>query len=289
MIAGILPQIKPYKIKKIKSLFQNNNIRTIPISYEDISQSSVDFFVLAGIPNHSSSKEYIESYKNAKLSQKPILIIESPVIRLLPDLKKWTRLCFNSIFMDEGIHLFDNKINRWQKLSKEYNLPLKKWHSGNNILINLQIPTDAALNRINLSKLTYIEYMISVIKEIKAKTDRKIVLRPHPLDRSSAAIISKDFKNLEISSNLLVEDLINAKVMITYNSTSCIESIINGTPVISLDSSCIGWEVSGHSIDSIEDDLFFDRSLWLNKISYMQWHSTELTDPNVWKLIKGYL
>lgn len=284
--AGIIPQHKSYKIKKIHSLLKTGNVSVKTLSFNDVKSSEVDFFISAGIPNIKSNPEYIESFKIAQSRKIPILIVETAVIRSLPNINNWTRLCFDNISMDEGKHPIDLSVDRWSTISKKYNLQLKDWHCKDNVLVNLQIPTDAALNKLNFFKNNYIDYIIEIIEKIKNQTDRTIIIRPHPLDKITPIIIQKKFKDLHFSSNSLSEDLENSKVMITYNSTSSIESIINGTPVISLDPSCIAWEVSGHSIEDIETELFFDRSTWLNKISFMQWEAGELSNPYVWELLK---
>lgn len=282
--AGILPQRKPYKIKKISNLLKNQNIKTFPVTLEEITKSKIDFCISAGMPNVESEQLHIEAFELAKKNKIPILIIESPAIRSLPEIKSWTRLCWNSIFMDEGIHPYEDK-NRWNKLAEFNNLHLKEWHQGDKVLFNLQISTDSALNRLNFSTSGYFDFVVATINNLKNHTDRKIVIRPHPLNKSIVQELLKKCKNLEISTRSLEEDLNDSKVMITYNSTSSVESIINGTPVISLDPSCIAYEVSGHSLTDIETCLYFDRSLWLNKISYMQWHTSELLNNETWNTV----
>lgn len=282
--ASILPQKKSYKIKTISELIKNNQIKLV--SFDEQNYLSADFFISAGMPNINSEKSYIDSYQTIIKNNKPILLVEAPIIRTLPDVKSWVRLCWNSIFMDEGIHPYDSKSNRWKDLSSKFNLKFLDWHRGENILINLQVSTDAALNRLNFLGNGYVNYILSLIEKIRNKSNRNIIVRLHPLDNRIESIILEKFNDIEISSKSLIDDLNRAWVMITYNSTSSVESIINGTPVISLDPSCVAWEVSGKSIDEIENDLFFDRSVWLNKISFMQWHIDELSDPYVWHLLK---
>lgn len=282
--AGILPQRKPYKIKKILNLLNSQHITTVPVTLAEITKSKIDFCISAGMPNIESDFLHIEAFEVAKKNKIPILIIESPVIRSLPEIKSWVRLCWNSIFMDEGIHPYENK-NRWNKLAKLNNLTLRDWHEGDKILFNLQIPTDSALNRLNFSATGYFDFVINTIDNLKKHTDRKIIIRPHPLNKSIVRDLLEKYKNLEISDRSLTEDLNDSKVMVTYNSTSSIESVINGTPVISLDPSCIAYEVSGHNLTDIEKCLYFDRSVWLNKISYMQWHTDELLENRVWNLL----
>ena len=59
---------------------------------------------------------------------------------------------------------------------------------GDNILFLLQIPTDASLNELNFEKDGYLNFMMRTINEIFKYTDRKIILRRHPLNKNNDVI-----------------------------------------------------------------------------------------------------
>ena len=53
----------------------------------------------------------------------------------------------------------------------------------------LQIPTDASLNEITFNNDTYLNFMIRSIDKILICTDRKIILRGHPLSRHQDKVL----------------------------------------------------------------------------------------------------
>jgi hypothetical protein len=75
--------------------------------------------------------------------------------------------------------------------------------------------------------------------------------------------------------------------MVTYNSTSCVESTLYGTPTVVLDSSAVSTEVSQTSLEQIEELWSPDRNFWCKKIAFHQWQGRELTDGYVWNLLKS--
>jgi hypothetical protein len=125
---------------------------------------------------------------------------------------------------------------------------------------------------------------------IRKKSDRPIIIRRHPLENSVETFLKKNLSisNIEYSQNRnFYEDLDRSWCMISYNSTSAVESVLYGTHTICLDSSAFAWEVSGNKLEDIEVDLEVNRSAWLKKIAFMQWEISELYDSDIWNLIKS--
>lgn len=286
----ILPHKKSYKLKSLFPMILSSGDTLEKSNVDDYKSLSGDFYLHSGIPNITSSEQHHEIFNFAKETKKPILILDSHVLRCLPDSKNWFRLSWNSFYLDEGIHPFDYKNNRWEYLSSTYNIKLEPWqHRGDFILINLQKSTDGALNRLNFNNLGYKNFILNTINEIRKISSRTILIRPHPLDNEVADFLKLHLttENIIFSNNSnLYDDFNKSWCMVTYNSTSCVESTLYGLPTIVLDSSALSWNVSGQTINDIERDLFFDRSNWCNQISFMQWHSKELINPYTWNLIK---
>ena len=291
MIVGLVPHFKGYKLKHINRYFKNDckfEFRKI----QDNNFTDVNFLLQNGMKSIKLSEERRSSFDKIENSNLPILIREEPVLRMLPNKTHWHRLSLNSFFMDEGLHPYDKTQNRWGKISKSYNISLENYkRRGDYILINLQQKKDAALNKLNFGGGGYHAYIENLINDILKTTDRKILLRPHPIDLGTKKHLYKLYGNnkqiLFSENKSLYDDLDLSWCMITYNSTSCVESIIYGTHTICLDSSAVGYEVSGKSINDIENSLECNRTTWLNKISYMQFHMEEFNnDQYIWNLLK---
>jgi len=292
MLGIIIKTSKSNKIKGLRSMFVGDEC--IITNFEDLPNIDFDFFVQNGMKKKSRSNNDI--YEYTEKSNKPVLIREAPVLRMInngtqtkiPFQKQWNRFSWNSFFADEGLHPYDPSYNRWEELSKKYKIEIKDWkRRGDAILFNLQKDGDSALNRLIYNGIDYKEYCAEKIKEIKQYTDRPIIIRKHPLDDIVASYLQKIFPNIEFSKNKnLYDDFDRSWCMITYNSTSCVESSLYGLPTITLDSSAVSWAISQHQLSDIENSHDIDRTEWCKRIAFMQWTGEELLDGYVWKLLK---
>ena len=293
MIGIIIKTSKSNKLKNLRTMFVGDECRIENL--EDLSQIDIDFFFQNGVKKQSRENNNI--YEFIENSGKPFLIREAPNIRQLgngsmtkiPFEDQWIKLSWNSFFMDEGLFPYDLSYDRWSELSKKHNIILHDWRRrGDAILFNLQIPTDSALNRLTFNNIDYKHYIFEKIKQVQTITDRKIIIRSHPLDTGAKEYIQSKIPSIEISEGrTLYEDLDRSWCMITYNSTSCVESTLYGTPTIVLDPSAVSTAVSQTRLEQIEDSWEPDREEWCKKIAFHQWQGSELTDGYVWNLLKS--
>jgi hypothetical protein len=288
----ILPHSKNYKLKTLIPIIEEHGDRITRIDDLDQLSDNYDFFLQNGMINISSSEEHKKYLLHSVDTKKPVLIRESPPLRMLPQWNtSWVKLVWNSIFMDEGIHPYTPSYDRWDYLSKKYKITIHDYkRRGPAILFNLQMPHDAALNRLSFNNIKYEEWCLQLLNLIRKKSDRPIIIRRHPLENSVETFLKKNLSisNIEYSQNRnFYEDLDRSWCMISYNSTSAVESVLYGTHTICLDSSAFAWEVSGNKLEDIEVDLEVNRSAWLKKIAFMQWEISELYDSDIWNLIKS--
>jgi hypothetical protein len=261
------------------------------IDFKNINFGEYDFIAQNGMAGpgkkHLHIYEFTENLcKNKKI---PLLIRELPVIRN-EKTSNWWRFSWNHYFLDEGIYPYDESCNRWEELKKKLNIEVKEWNRpGDLILICLQKPMDSALNRLHEKNIKYQDFCIDLIKNIKKISDRKILIRPHPKDPTDLIINLKFlFSDIELScADSIYDDLNRSFCMITYNSTSSVESVIYGIPTITLDTSAVSKDVTFHSINNIESEIIFDRDKWLKEIAFMQWSEKEILSGYVWNLLKN--
>jgi hypothetical protein len=275
----------------IPQLVQNTQDAIDLIEFEKIQDIKYDFIAQNGTAG--PGKKYLHIYqfteKFCKDFKVPLLIRELPAIRN-QQTADWWRFSWNHYFLDEGIYPYDDSYNRWSELQKKFNIEVKEWHRpGDLILICLQKPMDSALNRLHEKNINYQDFCIDLIKEIKTVSDRKILVRSHPKDPTDLiSNLKLLFSDIEFSnSKSIQEDLDRAWCMITFNSTSSVDSVIYGVPTITLDPSAVSAEVTFHFLDDIESDINFDRDSWLKKIAFMQWSEEEIKSGYVWELLKN--
>lgn len=292
MLGVIIKTSKSNKLKNLRTMFVGDEC--IIESLENLPTLDIDFFVQNGIKK--PLRENNDIYEYVEKTKKPILIREMPVLRdiagksqtKIPFQQQWNKFSWNSFFMDEGLFPYDPSYDRWTELSKKYDIQVHDWaRRGDSILLNLQIDGDSALNRLTYNGIDYKNYIVGIIKQIQKISDRPLIVRGHPLDPIVVPYLQNIFSDLEFSTNQsLYEDLDRSWCMVTYNSTSCVESTLYGTPTVVLDSSAISTEVSQTSLEQIEEPWGADREEWCKKIAFHQWQGNELTDGYVWKLLK---
>lgn len=301
MIGIIIKQPKWKKLREFNYIIESkSNDKVIPIEPDELSNIEYDFFVQNGLKKKIRPTNHIYEYveKISKEKNKPILIREAPTLRKIdnrstnkhiPFDNKWIKLSWNSFFMDEGLFPYDPAYDRWYELSKKFDITVHDWkRRGDAVLFNLQIPTDSALNRLTYNNIDYKDFILNKIEQAQAITDRPIIVRSHPLDTTAQEYIKANINSVEFSTGgSLYEDLDRSWCMITYNSTSCVESTLYGTPTIVLDPSAVSTEVSQTKIEQIEDSWEPDRTQWCKKIAFHQWQGCELTDGYVWNLLKS--
>jgi hypothetical protein len=298
MIGAIVSDTKWKKIRWLTAMMLNSGDSIVHVSRKQLEKVKFDFLIQNGMkkPERPDNRIYIKVEKFHKQTNIPILIRELPVLRQIatqrdektvPEDDRWVRLCWNSFYNDEGLHPYDPSWNRWEDLVKEHNIVVHDWQRrGDAVLFNLQLDGDSALNRLK----NYKDFCIKTINGIKKFSDRPIIVRCHPRDRSVYFELQKEFPDLEFSNKRpLYDDLDRSWCMVTYNSTSCVESVLYGTPTITLDPSAIAWPITWHSVKHIENNSFADREFWCRRIAFMQWKGTELHDGYVWQLMKSLI
>ena len=187
--------------------------------------------------------------------------------------------------------------NRYLQVFKDtgYDIDTEWKIDGENIVIMMQNPGDASLRGADI-----FEWCYNTVKEIRTRTTRPIIVRPHPLPRKGMdALTSRllEFENLtivenELPDNLrpLEEDFKDAYCVVSFSSGSAVDAVLTGVPNIALDPGNMAWLVSKHSLDNIEYERYIsDRKEWMQKISHCQWNVEELKNGECWKHIKQSL
>ena len=222
------------------------------------------------------------------------LVIETPLLNR--DVKQDTnfyRVGMNGYLNNHGTFLDATKKytdSRLQHLGVEFNGWKNK--SDGHVLILLQLPGDASLRGANIY-----EWAKHVISEVRNKTDRKILLRPHPLVNIRSGdefyefwwnISQLGYKNIEVSdskTHSIQDDCKRAYCSIAYTSGSSIDSILNGVPVIACDPGNFAWGISSNYPDQINDPMKPNAATindWLKDLAYYQWSSEELENGDCW-------
>jgi hypothetical protein len=83
----------------------------------------------------------------------------------------------------------------------------------------------------------------------------------------------------------LQEELLDAHVLVTYNSNSAVEAVLAGVPVI-CDSVCAAAQVSSTKLTDVENPPRPEnREAWLRHLTYSQFRLRELADGTAWRIL----
>jgi hypothetical protein len=252
-------------------------------------------------PYRENKIERIAAYRYIMASQKPFLVWEEGNFRQYPQYKKigwWS-------YQRSG--RFNNGIvdtDRWQRIVSNTSIDIKPWASpGDEIVIMGQLNFDSALMSLyDAGYYTFSEWVEHTIAEIRKYTDRRVCIRPHPLDKKSYARsetrLNKQYKNVYVSKNFagktavsggagLAEDLAKSWAVVTYTSNSAVEAVCAGVPVFAQHPDSVVWDIAHHNIADIENlNYNIEVYSWCHQVAYTMWTSEEIRKGETWAHLK---
>jgi hypothetical protein len=241
-------------------------------TYVDCDVAVIMWSPRCGQPDRARAARSIRN-----LHGKNLLIIETPTIRCV---EAWHfRVGFDHVHRGGRFFAKDMPDDR----SAGMKLKLAPWKSEEGaIIIAGQFPGDFSLDGLDAY-----EWVVDVATYIERRTERKIVIRPHPLDFSSNWFQLASSLGVEISRDPLHSDLARASTWIAYTSGSAIDAVMSGVPTICLSPANFAWDVSGHSLAGLEKPWTDNRSQWLANLAYTQWTNDEIGNGRCWRHLRG--
>ncbi len=275
----------------VRGIVKNFNIISAGLNYHNIEcklfdsveeslEYNPDFYIQTNI--WSQYSDFKDLYYKIKETQKPTLIVESPPFRFFNDSQKWYRLSWNSFLFPEAIYPWHNPTpDRWQTICDNFNLSIKDWKQGDYIVIALQKFSDSSLRDLHTidsdkPMLNYVDWLDECVKQIQQKTNKEIILRPHPKNNDAQIEkLTKLFPKIHVSKENSYWH--NAYCVITFNSLFSLDSLYNGIPVISLSNSSLHKQFTTQTLENLNDSLYaINRKLMFEKLSYCQWSREEI-------------
>lgn len=122
------------------------------------------------------------------------------------------------------------------------------------------------------------EWEREIVERIRKVTDRPIVYRPKPGDRTASPI-----KGCEYAKEGDIREVLeNCHTLVTHHSNAALDAILAGLPVWAQDG--VAAPVGYRDIGDIEGEFpMFDRYTWLCDVSYCQWSVPEIAAGNFWR------
>jgi hypothetical protein len=209
----------------------------------------------------------------------------------------YLRYSFDGVFPNTGIYC-DTLVDpsRWIKIQQRLNISLKNYRTtGSHILLCLQRNGGWSMGNSDVQ-----DWALSVIKQVRAVSDRPIVIRAHPGDKAASEYLNpmsskfrlKNIPNIQISPSLrpLTDDLKNCWAVINHNSSAVVGAAIEGYPIFVTDptkSQCK--DIANTNLSQIENPQLLDRQPWAERISMFHWNFNEVKSGECWQHMRKFI
>ena len=158
----------------------------------------------------------------------------------------------------------------------------ESWDPERPVLLCGQVPGDAALGDLDVDAWA------------QAMTDQLLVVgsrvrfRPHPfLVREGRPLGCPRGAVLSLTPDL-AGDLAVSKLVVTYNSTVAVETVLAGVPTLTLDPGSMAWDVTPHEFRDV-GHVRPPREAWAARLAWCQWSLEEIRAGTAWEHLKGLL
>lgn len=239
-------------------------------------------------PHHVVKNDIVKKAKNYIVVETPV-IGRGPVTNVMQD--DWYRVGLNGFLADDG--QFNNKNkddSRWKEIKDKLNLTVEPYHTGDYIVVTLQVPGDASLRGIIIE-----QWALNTVRLIRQLTKKQIYVRfPQVPKQWRNDLLQKiqSIKDVYFQTGTkenLDPTLLLAHCTVCYSSTMSVDSLIKGCPTIAVSPANFAYDIAGHDVSEIVDPLRPPREQWLNNLAYTTWHVDEIEKGLPWNHLKELL
>ena len=237
---------------------------------------------------HNLFRKTVHDYQ--KKNNNRLLVVDSNLFNYRGK-NEYSRYSFDGVFPNTGTYFWNNPDPaRWQSISRNTGIELKDWRSnGKHILLCLQRNGGWSMGTYDI-----VEWTADTIVKLQQATDRPIVLRPHPGDKSARQHISNigHLRNVTLShpDATLMDDLKDCWAVINHNSSPTVGSVIEGYPIFVTDPDrSQATAVANTDLSSIETPIMPDRQAWVERIAMCHWNQQEIMSGAAWQHIKKFV
>ena len=269
-------------------------------------------------PEHTLEYEYVEAYRpcdvavifgswkprekgthqtrNSVAAQAPrFVVIETPLLnRVTGTENQYWRVGVNGYLNRDALWPLLTPTEAEERLA-ELGVEWSGWknRASGHVVVVLQLPGDASLRGTDINEWAY-----RAVRDIRARVDRDIVIRTHPLVSDRAfelhaqlgfRLMQDGIKDVRFSDGAATswsEDIHDAYCTVTFTSGMAVDSVLAGIPTIACDAGNFAWGISSNHVDQITDIRKADKKdimHWLNQLAACQWTAAEMRSGRVWE------
>lgn len=153
-------------------------------------------------------------------------------------------------------------------------LPVKKWRlrpDGPVVVIG-QLPRD-----VQVQDVDHVAWCRATVAYYRAQ-GLPVIFRSHPkIDTPATYGVDARYHD----TRPLAEVLEEARAVVTWNSTTGVESVLAGVPTVALDRGAMAYPVAGNDLDALGETPC--RAAWLARLAYSQWTLDEMRAGLPWR------
>lgn len=166
----------------------------------------------------------------------------------------------------------DEPMDRWES----FGIPSKPWRRNEDgpVVVCGQLPRDTQVQDVN-----HVQWCRQTLAQVRA-LGYPSLFRPHPRCRDPEATYGIPASQMDLRK--MKHTIAEARVFVTWNSTSCVDALVAGVPAITCHPSSIGWPVSRHDVLDIDRPWYPSRRQWLSGMGYSQWSLDEIERGLPW-------
>lgn len=202
-----------------------------------------------------------------------IIVIESSFVRR----GEYYQIGFDGFagYADFNTRGRDLPLDRWQAIYGDHVAPWRSFNPEGNVVVMGQLPRDTQVQ--DVDHIAWVHEMMDLYRDFGLP----VKFRPHPRENPYRyGVRYNDF-----TRGKLDKVFEHARCVVTWNSTSAVDAVLAGVPVITCNRGSIAWPVAGHDPKRVgPDDLQRpDRTAWLAGLGYSQWTTDEMRRGLPWK------
>lgn len=188
----------------------------------------------------------------------------------LGDRFHWTSVAWNGL-NGRADFCLDESLITPERFKK--NFEMKPWNKdGKNIIIMGQLRGDMSLDGRDLT-----QFYNDLAKDLWQAHRKHVWFKPHPQGIGNG----RNFEpTIPVWPDNLESALADAYLVVTFNSNSGVDAVVNGVPAISFDIASMAYAVTGHGI---HDRLFPCRENWAHRLAHCQWSPDEINSGDYWE------
>lgn len=211
-----------------------------------------------------------EIFRQQRSKNKDVIVLETGYINRGDGLTHHYAAGFNGL---NGRADFRNRGMPDDRL-KLLNVELKPWRrDGKHILLCGQVPWDASVDMCQ----DYPGWLQFIAGQLRYHSKREVRFRPHPLGNVGP------LEGCTYSTVPIAEDFKDCWAVVTFNSNSSIEALMEGIPIFTFDVGAMAKDITNHWIQDIERPSMHAREQFFADLAYCQWTPEEMKSGAAWK------